>query len=154
MRKNHARSILSCILVVVCLVTLAIPAAATGSKRMSGNGYESRTILVNGVYYSCNASLGYSNSRGAYSTCYTQALVARQHKALTLVYTTSNVGEKTIIGGEKLLVATSGSSNSYDTGFIPESIPTGYISVSGIIYVNAPQLDGTMNTYTFYLSMS
>lgn len=154
MIKKHVRSVLACVLVVVCLVTLAVPAVATSSERMAGNGYESTMILVNGAYYSCNVSLGYNNSRGAYSTCYTDAHVARTHKNLTLVYRTSNIGNQTITGGEKSVEMKTGRSSSEDTGFISGSEPTGYISVSGIIYVNAIQLDGSTNKYPFYLYMS
>lgn len=116
----------------------------------SGNGWTSSNIVKNGKAYLCTVGLGYSSSRGAFSSCTTEANCVRTHYAVTMRYLAQGDGYVTVTGATKYTDEMAGTSNS--SGAYPSSSYGAYQSfnrIEGSVKVVVVDQNGASRTYSF-----
>lgn len=148
------RSIL-CFIFALCMIfSTASPAFAaappSAEPLASGNGWTSSNIYINGKPYLCTVALGYSSSRGAFSSCTTDAICKRTHYAVTMTYLAQGHGYITVTGATKYTEEMTGTSNSY--GAYPSSsygAYQGFTRIAGSVKVIVVDQGGASRTYSF-----
>lgn len=148
------RSIL-CLIFALCMIfSTASPAFAaappSAEPLASGNGWTSSNIVKNGKDYLCTVGLGYSSSRGAFSSCTTEANCERTHYAVTMTYLAQGDGYITVKGTDFEAGTKVGTSNSY--GAYPNShygAYQGFTRIAGSVLVETTNTNGTVNVYRF-----